>query len=125
MTQINVRSDLSINCRHFGVLVGSLVPPSRQQKFRCSVRHRRRRLPPSPTGKLLTIEDAVRIGLDNHPRIKASERTESGLSKRCSVNKCQLIIRPSAWSISYRTTQSSTNGGNDHAADAFSSQGDR
>jgi len=30
---------------------------------------------PSPTGKLLTIEDAVRIGLDNHPRIKsASER---------------------------------------------------
>jgi hypothetical protein len=30
---------------------------------------------PSPTGKLLTIEDAVRIGLDNHPRIKAVERT--------------------------------------------------
>jgi outer membrane protein len=27
---------------------------------------------PSPTGKLLTIEDAVRIGLENHPRIKAS-----------------------------------------------------
>ncbi|MGE5853735.1 MAG: hypothetical protein ACM35E_11430, partial [Deltaproteobacteria bacterium] len=26
----------------------------------------------SPTGKLLTIEDAVRIGLDNHPRIKSS-----------------------------------------------------
>src|SRR5688572_17625270 len=29
----------------------------------------------SPTGKLLTIEDAVRIGLANHPRIKsANER---------------------------------------------------
>ena len=33
---------------------------------------------PSPTGKLLTIEDAVRIGLDNHPRIKsANERIGS------------------------------------------------
>ena len=32
----------------------------------------------SPTGKLLTIEDAVRIGLENHPRIKsASERISS------------------------------------------------
>ena len=32
----------------------------------------------SPTGKLLTIEDAVRIGLDNHPRIRsASERVGS------------------------------------------------
>ena len=26
----------------------------------------------SPTGKVLTIEDAVRIGLENHPRIKSS-----------------------------------------------------
>ena len=33
---------------------------------------------PSPTGKLLTIEDAVRIGLDNHPRIRsANERVGS------------------------------------------------
>ena len=33
---------------------------------------------PSPTGKLLTIEDAVHIGLDNHPRIKsANERIGS------------------------------------------------
>src|SRR5688572_28360882 len=32
----------------------------------------------SPTGKLLTIEDAVRIGLANHPRIKsANERVGS------------------------------------------------
>ena len=32
----------------------------------------------SPTGKLLTIEDAVRIGLDNHPRIRsANERIGS------------------------------------------------
>jgi outer membrane protein len=33
---------------------------------------------PSPTGKLLTLEDAVRIGLDNHPRIRsANERIGS------------------------------------------------
>ena len=33
---------------------------------------------PSPTGKLLTLEEAVRIGLDNHPRIKsANERVLS------------------------------------------------
>src|SRR5215472_12095594 len=32
----------------------------------------------SPTGKLLTIEDAVRIGLENHPRItSAYERVGS------------------------------------------------
>ena len=28
---------------------------------------------PSPTGKLLTLEDAVRIGLENHPRIKSAD----------------------------------------------------
>ena len=33
---------------------------------------------PSPTGKLLTLDDAVRIGLENHPRIKsANERVLS------------------------------------------------
>ena len=33
---------------------------------------------PSPTGKLLTLEDAVRIGLESHPRMKAaSERVGS------------------------------------------------
>ncbi|MGH7887690.1 MAG: hypothetical protein ACREPG_07475, partial [Candidatus Binatia bacterium] len=32
----------------------------------------------SPTGKLLTIDDAVRIGLENHPRIRsANERVGS------------------------------------------------
>src|ERR1051325_11654215 len=38
----------------------------------------------SPTGKLLTIEDAVRIGLDNHPRIRsASERVGSQQAVLC------------------------------------------
>src|SRR5215204_2662800 len=33
---------------------------------------------PTPTGKLLTLEDTVRIGLENHPRIKsANERVLS------------------------------------------------
>ena len=40
---------------------------------------------PSPTGKLLTIEDAVRIGLDNHPRIKAvNERLPRALPQGAS-----------------------------------------
>ena len=76
---------------------------------------------PSPTGKLLTIEDAVRIGLDNHPRIKAA-------SERVSSQQAVLGQQMSAYyptismSNQYRTSQSSTNGGNDHAADTFSSQ---
>ncbi|HEY1232715.1 MAG TPA: TolC family protein [Candidatus Binatia bacterium] len=75
----------------------------------------------SPTGKLLTIEDAVRIGLENHPRIKsASERVGSQqavLGQQMSAYYPTIIMNNS-----YRTSQSSTNGGNDHAADAFSSQ---
>lgn len=76
---------------------------------------------PSPTGKLLTIEDAVRIGLDNHPRIKsANERVGS---QQAVLGQQMSAYYPTiSLSNSYRTSQSSTNGGNDHAADAFSSQ---
>jgi outer membrane protein TolC len=76
---------------------------------------------PSPTGKLLTIEDAVRIGLDNHPRIRsASERVSS---QQAVLGQQMSAYYPTiSMSNSYRTSQSSTNGGNDHAADAFSSQ---
>ncbi len=76
---------------------------------------------PSPTGKLLNIEDAVRIGLENHPRIKSS-------NERVGTSQAQLGQQVAAYyptislANSYRTSQSSTNGGNDHAADAFSSQ---
>ncbi|HEX7233033.1 MAG TPA: TolC family protein [Candidatus Binatia bacterium] len=75
----------------------------------------------SPTGKLLTIEDAVRIGLENHPRIKAaSERVGS---QQAVVGQQMSAYYPTiVMQNSYRTSQSSTNGGNDHAADAFSSQ---
>ena len=75
----------------------------------------------SPTGKLLTIEDAVRIGLDNHPRIKsASERIGS---QQAILGQQTAAYYPTiSLSNQYRTSQSSTNGGNDHAADSFSSQ---
>ena len=76
---------------------------------------------PSPTGKLLTIEDAVRIGLDNHPRIKASNERVG--SQQAVLGQQMSAYYPTiSMANSYRTTQSSTNGGNDHAADAFSSQ---
>jgi TolC family type I secretion outer membrane protein len=75
----------------------------------------------SPTGKLLTIEDAVQIGLENHPRIKsASERIgsqEAVLGQQMSAYYPTVSL-----SNQYRTSQSSTSGGSDHAADSFSSQ---
>jgi outer membrane protein len=75
----------------------------------------------SPTGKLLTIEDAVRIGLDNHPRIRAAyERIGS---QQAILGQQTAAYYPTiSLSNQYRTSQSSTNGGNDHAADSFSSQ---
>jgi outer membrane protein len=75
----------------------------------------------SPTGQLLTIEDAVRIGLDNHPRIKsANERIGS---QQAVLGQQTAAYYPTInLSNSYRTSQSSTSGGNDHAADALSSQ---
>ncbi|TMA91285.1 MAG: TolC family protein [Deltaproteobacteria bacterium] len=75
----------------------------------------------SPTGQLLTIEDAVRIGLDNHPRIKsANERIGS---QQAVLGQQMSAYYPTvSLSNQYRTSQSSSNGGNDHAADTFSSQ---
>jgi outer membrane protein len=76
---------------------------------------------PSPTGKLLTIEDAVRIGLENHPRIKSSGERVS--SQEAVLGQQMSAYYPTiSMSNQYRTSQSSTNGGNDHAADTFSSQ---
>jgi outer membrane protein len=75
---------------------------------------------PSPTGKLLTIEDAVRIGLDNHPRIKAANERVG--SQQAVLGQQMSAYYPTiSMSNSYRTAQASTNGGNDHAADAFAS----
>src|SRR5215475_7326363 len=75
----------------------------------------------SPTGKLLTIEDAVRIGLENHPRIKSS-------SERIGSQQAVLGQQMSAYyptislSNRYQSSQQSSDGGDDHAADTFSSQ---
>ena len=76
---------------------------------------------PSPTGKLLTIEDAVRIGLDNHPRIKsANERVGS---QRAILGQQMSAYYPTvSLNNQYRTSQSSTDGGADRASESFSSQ---
>jgi outer membrane protein TolC len=75
----------------------------------------------SPMGKLLTIEDAVRIGLDNHPRIKSSN--ERVLSQQAVLGQQMSAYYPIiAMSNQYRTTQSSTDGGADTASESFSSQ---
>src|SRR5947209_7755542 len=59
----------------------------------------------SPTGQLLTIEDAVRIGSQ-----------QAVLGQQMSAYYPTIIM-----SNQYRTAQASSNGGNDHAADAFAS----
>ena len=75
---------------------------------------------PSPTGKLLTIEDAVRIGLENHPRIKsAGERI---LSQQAVLGQQMSAYYPTVnLSNQFRTSVSSSDGGNDHSADLASS----
>ena len=76
----------------------------------------------SPTGKLLTIEDAVRIGLDDHPRIKsANERIGSQqavLGQQMSAYYPTIIL-----SNLYRTgTASGTTGVSPTGVDFFQSQ---
>jgi outer membrane protein TolC len=75
----------------------------------------------SPTGKLLTIEDAVRIGLDNHPRIKsANERIGS---QEAVLGQQMAAYYPTInFNNRYQSSQSSTSGGAENAADTFSSQ---
>ena len=75
----------------------------------------------SPTGKILTIEDAVQIGLQNHPRIKsASER----IGSQAAVLGQQMSAYYPTVSLNnrYQTSQSSTNGGAAEASESYSSQ---
>ncbi len=76
---------------------------------------------PSPTGKLLTIEDAVRIGLDNHPRIKsASERI---LIQQAVLGQQTAAYYPTvSLSNQYRAAYTGTAVAGAAAADTFSSQ---
>jgi outer membrane protein len=75
----------------------------------------------SPTGKLLTIEDAVRIGLDNHPRVKAAN--ERVASQQAVLGQQMSAYYPTLnLSNQYRTTQSSSDGGAPEAFESYSSQ---
>jgi outer membrane protein TolC len=61
----------------------------------------------SPTGKTLTISDAVRIGLENHPRIKSANERIS--SQQAVLGQQMASYYPTlSWSNQYRTSQTST-----------------
>ena len=76
----------------------------------------------SPTGQLLTLSDALRIGLENHPRIKsANERI--GSQQAVLGQQTAAYFPTLSLSNQYRTSLSSSSGGNDHAADTISSIG--
>jgi len=58
---------------------------------------------PAPTGKLLTLEEAVRIGLDNHPRIKSAN--ERVLSQEAILGKQMSAYYPTiSLNNQYRTS---------------------
>jgi len=74
----------------------------------------------SPTGKLLTIEDAVRIGLENHPRIKSAN--ERILSQQSVLGQQLAAYYPTiSLSNQYRTAQTTTIG-DARATETYSSQ---
>ena len=74
----------------------------------------------SPTGQLLTINDAVRIGLENHPRIRSSNERVS--SQQAVLGQQTAAYYPTInFNNRYQTSRSSSSGGNDHAADTISS----
>jgi TolC family type I secretion outer membrane protein len=101
---------------------GNLVGPAQSAEIQMQVQAvPSAPVSPSPTGKLLTIEDAVQIGLDNHPRIKsASERIgsqEAVLGQQISAYYPTVSL-----GNRYLTSQSSTSGGADEASESYSSQ---
>ena len=75
-----------------------------------------------PQGKLLTIEDAVRIGLENHPRIRAA-RERIGSQQAILGQQMSAYYPTINFNNSYRTTNSSgTSGTSASAADTYTSQ---
>jgi len=61
----------------------------------------------SPTGQTLTINDAVRIGLENHPRIRSANERVS--SQQAVLGQQMSSYYPTLnWSNQYRTSQTST-----------------
>lgn len=74
----------------------------------------------SPTGKLLTIDDAVRIGLENHPRIKSAN--ERILSQQAVLGQQNAAYYPTInWNTRYQTGQTTTIG-DARATETYSSQ---
>ena len=73
----------------------------------------------SPTGRLLTIQDAIQIGLENHPRIKsANERVGS---QEAILGQQMSAYYPTInFNNRYATSQRQSGSG-DSASDAFSS----
>lgn len=75
----------------------------------------------SPTGKLLTIADAVQIGLENHPRIKSADERIG--SQQAVLGQQMSAYYPTvSLNNRYQTSQSSTSGGADEASESYSSQ---
>ena len=75
-----------------------------------------------PQGKLLTIEDAVRIGLENHPRIRAA-RERIGSQEAVLGQQMSAYYPTINFNNSYRTTNSSgTSGTNSRATDTYTTQ---
>ena len=75
-----------------------------------------------PQGKLLTIEDAVRIGLENHPRIRAA-RARIGSQEAVLGQQMSAYYPTINFNNSYRTTNSSgTSGTSSNGVDTYISQ---
>jgi TolC family type I secretion outer membrane protein len=75
-----------------------------------------------PQGKLLNIEDAVRIGLENHPRIRAA-RERIGSQEAILGQQMSAYYPTINFNNSYRTTNSSgTSETSSRATDTYTSQ---
>ena len=75
-----------------------------------------------PQGKLLNIEDAVRISLENHPRIRAA-RERIGSQEAILGQQMSAYYPTINFNNSYRTTNSSgTSGTSSSASDTYTSQ---
>lgn len=75
-----------------------------------------------PQGKLLTIEDAVRIGLENHPRIRAA-RERIGSQEAILGQQMSAYYPTINFNNSYRTSNTSgTSGTSASAVDTYTSQ---
>jgi outer membrane protein TolC len=75
----------------------------------------------SPTGQLLTISDAVRIGLENHPRIKsANERIGS---QQAVLGQQTAAYYPTmSLGNTYKTSQSNNAAGPNVASESYTSE---